>query len=360
MNLDKNKFYCQSCLKDGKITELYESIYDKNILEVSCKHKGRYFSYMSWCNECKDFTSHRGISKNAICYRCIMKKNCKMAINKGLHSSQNPETSLSNPKIHAKTIRSQIENGSFNMMNSKTYKKAMKNKMEKYSSGLLKCNKCGKENQILNAFGICSKCQSKIAIKNRTPKYCNSCKEITPHNGIFCLICHPQSQSNVNVQSFTIKDNTLYYFDKSSNRYIPWKDYVEKFKIIDVIIPNGFELYPTFRIQDSADWTSARQAFEYSLVENNINWFIYIKFFIDHLGYIKPLVIGKSGSLNVNTNGSDVSFSTDINDGPARRFLNEEGLQWCKTQIAILKCNSEEEAYEKEKYFSKYLNLFGS
>ena len=70
-------------------------------------------------------------------------------------------------------------------------------------------------------------------------------------------------------------------------------------------------------------------------------------------------MVGKSGSKLVNANGSDVSFSTDIDDGPARRFLAENKLKWDKTKIAILKCNNENEAYEKEKHYLNKLNLFG-
>lgn len=413
MNLDKNKFYCQSCLKNGKITELHESINNKNILETTCEHKGRYFSYISWCDKCKDFTSHRGFNKNALCYRCIMKKNCQTAIDKGLHSCQNPETSLSNPKIHAKTIKSQIENGSFNMMNDETYKKAMKNKMKKYSSGSLKCNKCGKENKILNSFGLCSECQSKIAVKNRAPKYCNSCKCVTPHNGNVCLICHPESsptgggfcskewkEYNFNIDCnilcskynscnnkdrfkknkwgycnlaknylpnfVTSKDSNgndlLYYFDKNTFNCILWEDYKEKFKTlnVDFVLPDGFKIYPTFRTQDSESWEDAKSYFEQNLSDSGINWFCYIKFYIDKYGKIKPLVVGKSGSILVNVNGSDVNFSEDPNDGPARRFLKENGYQWCKTQIAIYNCYNEKEAYAIENKISKNFNLFES
>ena len=84
----------------------------------------------------------------------------------------------------------------------------------------------------------------------------------------------------------------------------------------------------------------------------NVGWFVYVKFYVKKDGGIKPLVIGKSGSLLVNMYGSDLSFSIDVNDGPARRFLAEEGLEWCKTQIAVLLVESEEEAYVDEQPFS--------
>lgn len=163
----------------------------------------------------------------------------------------------------------------------------------------------------------------------------------------------------------TEKDNVLYYYDQNIQDYIPWEDYKVKFinqnsKINILNLPEGFKLYTTFRLQDSEDWYGSKQAFEQNLVDDKIYWFVYIKFYINKNKEIKPLVVGKSGSLLVNSNGSDVSFSTDINHGPARRFLLEESLDWCKTQAAILPCETEQEALEKEKIFQKEMSLFGS
>lgn len=163
------------------------------------------------------------------------------------------------------------------------------------------------------------------------------------------------------ISDFQIVDNVAFYYDQFAHDYILWSEYKSKFKTQNVDnLPEGFEIYPTFRVQDSKDWKGSLQAFEQNLVDNEIGWFAYIKFYIDENNEIKPLVCGKTGSKLVNVSGSDVSFSTDINDGPARRFLQEEGFEWCKTQIAILKCDSEEEAYEKELLYIKELNLFRS
>lgn len=448
----------------------------------SCEHFGRYFSYLSWCENCKDFTSHRGLKRNSFCYRCIMVKNCNTAIQNGTHSCQNPETSLTNKEIHRKTISSQIKNGTFNMMNPKIHEKATKNKMKNYSSGYCNCNKCGKKNVILNSFGICSECQSKIAMEIVKDKFCKKCNKITPHNGKVCCICHPDSdvinrpnfitKNNVRYykdkelnqlcedllsgkedinnypgfeirlgricynrkdvlndeiillnQNFQIKDGVkfyknvpvkeiiqkldskeynidnfpgwnkrfgewyynleniltgdidrlnrslfhqkdkeLWYYDSSIKDYIVWSEFKNKFKIKsnNIDLPKDFKLYPTFRVQSSDDWGGANNAFEQSLVDDDIQWFIYLKFYLDNDSNSIPLVCGKSGSLLVNSRGSDVNFSTNIDDGPARRFLLEENLQWDKTKVAILKCASEQDAYDKEKYYLKKLNLFGS
>ena len=177
------------------------------------------------------------------------------------------------------------------------------------------------------------------------------------------------SEKLLKISKFEIKDNVPYFYDRSVNNYVPWEDYKKKFIIqsnkyinINNILPE-FKLYPTFRTQDSEDWSGGtKQAFEQSLIDDNITWFVYIKFYLDAKNNPKPLVCGKSGSLLVNSNGSDLSFSTDINDGPARRFLAENNGKylWDKTKVAILPCSFEKEAYELENKYLSLLHLFGS
>ena len=166
--------------------------------------------------------------------------------------------------------------------------------------------------------------------------------------------------TKLNGSLFEERNNVLYYYDKSEDTqdYILWESFKSKFSTynIDFELPEGFKMYTTFRTQESKDWTGAREAFEQSLIEAEIAWFTYIKFDINN----KPLVVGKSGSLLVNDSGSDVSFSTDINDGPARRFLKENNLDWCKTQIAICPCKTEQEAFSLESKIMKNYSLFGS
>ena len=479
--LDKSKCYCNQCFKSGKITELNNKD-TNNVNNVdgecfdlpSCGHKGRYFSYLKWCEECDDFTSRRGFSIQTICYRCVMKTNCKTAIDKGKHSCQNPETSLSNKELHKKTIESQIKNGTFNMMNPKIHAKATKAKMANYASGNYKCAKCG-EYAVLSAWGLCSKCQSQHATNNAKDKYCDVCGKETRHNGYICCICHPESDvlgrssftvknnvrfykgieveefaskilsgelniddyPNINIRCgrvcygaediltsdkiiftanfierngvkyykgieihelirqldsgeikipprfnkrfgewhyqteniltgeiaklngslFEERDNVLYFLDKSTGKYIDWENYKTKFTTFNINfeLPEGFKMYPTFLTEDCKS-ESVGGAFEQSLVENNISWFAYIKF--DELN--RPLVAGKSGSKLVNDSGSDVCFSKNIEHGPSRRFLQENNLDWCKTQIAICPCETEQEAYKLEQKILKGYNLFGS
>ena len=203
----------------------------------------------------------------------------------------------------------------------------------------------------------------KAKISHLQPGYCTMCGKYSEHRNAFGVGVECLCMNKIGFQPNFIKiNNILNYFDKSSNIYVPWNDYKEQFKLqnIDFELPKGFKFYPTFRTQDSEDWNCAGNAFEQSLIDEKITWFIYIKFYINSENKIKPLVVGKSGSLLVNSNGSDLNFSTNPEDGPARKFLYDIGLNWDKTRIAILKCNTELEALEKEKYYLDKLNLFGS
>lgn len=197
--------------------------------------------------------------------------------------------------------------------------------------------------------------RSKETVKiSRKPKFCKICNQITPHNGIYCLICKPES-SGIAIQNFIEKDGLLFYFNEKE--FIEWGKFKDKFKIqnINFKLPEEFKLYPTFRSQNSQIWGRSKSAFEQSLIDENIGWFVYIKFDENN----KPLVIGKTGSKLV-IEGTDVCFDLNEDGGPARKYLIEEGLNWNKTQIAICKCNSEKEALEKEKEIGKKYNLFYS
>lgn len=417
---DKTKTYCISCLEEDHIVE-----------KVACSlHKSRF--ELKWCNRCNSFTTHY---VNGRCCKC-----------------QSRESGLGNPVIHQKTIDNQIKNGTFNMLQhevqaNKTSNKNLEAKIEDHF-----CDKCKRitKHRVINETKYCYNCMTrnngfhiKFCLKcNKETthngikciichpesrsvniSFCKKCNASTLHNGNFCTICHPESKSAAQQPNFITKNNVrfykgievnefatkilsgelnsdnfpginirfgrvyyktkdiitgdirllknsnfieenniLYYLNKSSNDYIPWTDYKNQFKTfnIDWQLPEGFQLIPTFRTQDSDSWNGAKAAFEQFLVDLNIGWFVYIKFYISANNQILPLVVGKSGSLLVNVSGSDLSFSTNPDDGPARRFLVEEKLNWCQTQIAILKCNNENEAYEKEKEFLIKYNLYDS
>lgn len=187
--------------------------------------------------------------------------------------------------------------------------------------------------------------------------------------------------------NFKTENNILYYYNKSNKQYVPWEDYKDKFnrkrltkdlesfinslKSLDIFQPKQIgpketyniddiiKIYPTFRTQESDTWEGARGAFEQYLIDNKVDWFTYIKLYIKN-NNIRPLVVGKSGSLNVNNSGSDISFSTDINDGPSRKFLYDINASWDKTRILIIKAKSERQALYYEYKISNIYNLFES
>lgn len=252
------------------------------------------------------------------------------------------------------------------------------------------------ENQKKNKTGWCSEKAIKkknsnennykrylIRVKNGTNIVIHKCKnencknydkeifDECPDNMWYCKQCGWKPQNSIlnEINFLTKNDGLLYFLDRTINKYVYWEDYKTKFKNVNLEIdfvnkikfqyPNAF-IQPTFRTQDSDSWNGAKAAFEQNLLEQDINWFTYIKFYINTDGDVKPLVVGKSGSLNVNIKGSDVSFSTDINDGPARRFLIEIGMVWDKTKILIIPCKNENEAFKIEKEIAINFNLFES
>lgn len=155
--------------------------------------------------------------------------------------------------------------------------------------------------------------------------------------------------------------------EKRSYRNQCWSCYKEKFKFAEFpIIKNklklflhDFKVYPTFRTS-TEKWAGDKPAFEQFLVDNCVKWFVYIKFYYIKPNKIKPLVIGKSGSLLVNASGSDLNFSTKMEDGPARIFLNYNNYNWCYQIVAIRKCKNEKEAYKIEQKFADKFNLYQS
>lgn len=214
--------------------------------------------------------------------------------------------------------------------------------------------------------------------------------------------CSIKCQNNYNKNKFqTFKKNnrcSLHPFQQLTFRNECWGCYKDNFynNMYDLISYYkikqylylkllGFKFYPTFR--NSIDsWNGDKIAFEQNLKDHNVKWFVYIKFceadcdkkinknFInknkdnfnknllknylsDHLC---PLVCGKSGSLLVNNSGSDLNFSTNIKDGPARLYLSQTKRQWCYDLIAIKKVNSQRQAYELESKIIKSLKIFGS
>lgn len=299
-----------NCVKCGKFFEIRSSS------GMCSKCLGEIYN-ISFCKECEDKTPHKG----NICLICHPESRGINNINYYIEKDPNCE----------------MHKGCKNMY--------FDDKIKKYI-----CWECYKnEWQNNNNMNLINKCK------------CLYCGTIINPNDLFCSDkCKLDYFKNYKRYKFDFKNNLV--IDKLEQKEISWEEFKSKFQIqnLNFNLYNEFKVYCTFRTQYSDDWSGAKAAFEQSLVDDNIGWFIYIKFYFDKENKLKPLVCGKSGSLLVNINGSDVSFDYNPNGGPARQFLIEENLKWDKTKIAILKCESEKEAYLAEQKYLREFNLFGS
>lgn len=338
--MDKSKVYCYKCNKELLLDK------DENIFKYQCLcYKDTKYKYvLTWCDECQRFTGKR--SFNSKCIACASLKWRK----------EDPEKSREVARKGALGLAKIIKNMSYE---------------EKVAWTKRSCN-----SETANKSPASKSTNTGI-------KFCKNCKCETFHLNNMCTKCFPSSGVGRTYslafnfqQSFKTENNILYYLDKSLKDYIPWEDFKQKFikkrltKDINTFIEklkgikdfkdSDIQIFPTFRTQDSQDWSGSRCAFEKYLVEQNIKWFTYIKFYIDKNQCIRPLVVGKTGTLLVNRSGTDISFSEDINDGPARQFLAEECLSWDKTQILIIKAKSEKQALFFENRIANIFNLFES
>lgn len=226
------------------------------------------------------------------------------------------------------------------------------------------CIICNKYVQTRDSVGRCTECSAKFALERTKQnisygicKKCGKFANLRDING-FCYEC---SSNHVGISFFQIEEGKPIYYDLNSAQWVLWEEYKSQFiNQYETDIYNNFKIIPTFRKEGSTSWFGAKQAFEFYLKELCIGWFVYLKFYIDHNGNSRPLIVGKSGSLLVNKNGSDISFSTDIKDGPARRFLYEEHLCWDVTKVAVLPCETEDKAYLLENKIMREMNLFSS
>lgn len=197
---------------------------------------------------------------------------------------------------------------------------------------------------------------------------CIWCKRIHIKKGYFCSNKCKKLYNSEKYQSFKHNNRcNKHKFEIFTYKNQCWSCYIETFKSkptppIKSYISlrfNKFKIIPTFRTSKES-WNGDKIAFENFLIKKRIKWFIYIKFYEDKNGRIKPIVIGKSGSMLVNYSGSDLNFSTSIKDGPARQFLHLRKLNWHYDNIMIRKCKNEKHAYELETYFMNKFDLFSS
>ena len=351
--LNTSECYCNLCIKEEIINPL--KFDDSKQRFTRCDNPNHTKNNITLRYDKKEnkWKTYMGYSKTAI---SLSESNTKTAKYMREHN-----LGLFNKEFHQKCIDTQIKNGTFNMLNP-DFSKKHHEKMIKMKTGIFS----DKNQKYIHS----KEASLKRAIKANIPEYQAKRHETMKllKTGIYApgvrekglrngALNGPIRFKNENECKIHQLEKLSYWNGK---KYVCWSCYKQNFDNFQNIILKDFILVPTFRSQESEDWSNSRQAFEQYLIDNNIVWFIYIKFYINKNKVIKPLVCGKSGSLLVNSSGSDISFSTDINDGPARRFLIENNYQWDKTKIAILKCNFEQEAYEKEKYYKNKFNLFGS
>ena len=159
--------------------------------------------------------------------------------------------------------------------------------------------------------------------------------------------------------------NVLFSFlDRSEGHRVCWECHKEKFKLcnndfMNVEIPKlGGFFQPTFRVKEGS--SIGQNGLELELVEKGVGHFVYIKFYTDENGKIKPLVAGLTASLLVDSSGTDVNFSTKATDGAARRYLLEHNLKWFEKFIYVIPVSSREESEKLEKQIIKEYKLFGS
>lgn len=248
------------------------------------------------------------------------------------------------------------------------------------------CKECNEETTFLNGVG-CMKCHNKsnrmrkAASKNMLQihkdfpemakehgkkygienlllknKFCKNCNQDTLHRGNVCTECQPEAFGSI-CPNFIIKNDILYYKEEK------WEDYKDKFKLKNVEADfdneyNGF-WQNTYRLEENS--IKGQDAMERELIEKNVGWFVYIKFYIDKEENIKPLVVGKTGSKLVNISGTDIKFDlNNIDHSPGRRFIADNNFEWYKDKIYVIPCNSEKEAKMLESKLQNEYYLFGS
>lgn len=247
--------------------------------------------------------------------------------------------------------------------------------------GVRLCQKCGKEAFHLLGAG-CMNCHnsSKLMVnvtrernlKNwRDPEYAKRMTEVLRNNNRIRaknIIKNKGKSKKRFIRQIPENDCKLHseckemFYDKTKKKYICWdckKEEVLNNETIQAVIDFGYEIIPTFYYE--SDFWYKRNKFEEDLAYNkNVKWFSYVKFYIDAYGASRPLVAGKTGSLLVNKSGTDVSFSTNANDGKSRIFLSDSNLSWNTSVIAIKKFDLEKDAYKFETKTAKHFNLFYS
>ncbi len=128
-----------------------------------------------------------------------------------------------------------------------------------------------------------------------------------------------------------------------------------------------YKIYDTYLRQDDDRWRRGyKSKFQQSLVDDNLRFFAYIKFYTEG-GKKYALVAGKSGSYTVNkSSGCDLGFYLCPQKGPAKIWIDNNKKQWCQTEFLVIATKSEEkeksckEAKEIEEYLVHTFGLYES
>lgn len=209
--------------------------------------------------------------------------------------------------------------------------------------------------------------------------------------------------------NFVQQNDVLFYLDRQSGKYVPWEQWrnerlsdiqksmqsshgtsllqcmtdfsqlVERWLQTTDLSQSHPAILPTYREPESENWDGALAAWEHSLVELELENFVYVKFAqcrregtesseCVSLKTCFPLVVGVTGSLLVNTAGSDLDFGEwnpelgpeDVNFTPARLFMYENGMQWVKTHVLAVPCSNREQAFLLEAVIAEHFDLMMS
>ena len=113
--LNKDKCYCYRCLMEGITNPLnFDNNSNKFIRCDNINHIKNNVTFR-YDKNTEKWLTYNGYAKNAISFSESNKKSAKYCKEHGL--------GLNNPEIHAKSIKIQIENRTFNMLNPEFSKK---------------------------------------------------------------------------------------------------------------------------------------------------------------------------------------------------------------------------------------------
>lgn len=379
--MNKEHAYCPICRSQLSVKN------DNYAHNCDCYDNKRFKYIRLWCDECDDFSNRRGVRylNPSRCCRCAVRLQHKFMSENDPDGYSKRQSSASfkanevmkkegkgvwGKDFHIQAEKTKLANGT-SLSNKEFRKKIGCNGHSADVVKRMRNNKLG----IFSDAAVASRPYARKRAHEKTKWLWQNDEEYREKQLRNNLKVPLPNFATLNVACEIHTEEADMYFNKTAS-YECWSCYKEKFscdnltsdsiKLINRIklIPSFensiIDIVSTFRDNNSTSWEGARAAFERSLVDKNITWFTYIKFYKANNGDIKPIVVGKSDSLLVNAAGSDVSFSTDISHGPSRRYLNETSQSWHKTEILTIAAGTEEQALINEKIIAKELNLFES